>query len=117
MNTRQALRWNVAMSVTLLLGIAGAAAGSQTPASAPAPAAQRPPKGAAPKPATANSAQFDEVVKEATTARQAEQWEDAAALFTKAVKLRPDYAEGYWYQGAAYTSSTSSRSAAIPSGA
>ena len=88
--------------VTLLLGIAGAAAGSQTPASAPAPAAQRPPKGTAPKPAAANSAQFDEVVKQATAARQAEQWEDAAALFTKAVKLRPDYAEGYWYQGAAY---------------
>ena len=49
-----------------------------------------------------DSAQFDELVKQATAARQAEQWEDAAALFTKAVKLRPDYAEGYWYQGAAY---------------
>jgi tetratricopeptide (TPR) repeat protein len=52
-------------------------------------------------PAT-SQAQFDEIVKAATAARQAESWEEAAELFTKAVKLRPDYAEGHWYQAAAY---------------
>ena len=32
----------------------------------------------------------------------AEQWEEAIELYTKAVKMRPDYVEGYWYQGTAY---------------
>ena len=41
-------------------------------------------------------------MKAATEARLAERWEDAIALYGKAVKLKPDYVEGYWYQGTAY---------------
>ena len=40
----------------------------------------------------------------ATAARKAEQWEQAVDLYGKAVKLRPAYTEGIWYQGAAYYS-------------
>lgn len=49
-------------------------------------------------------AAFDDLVKQATAARQAERWEEAIALYAKAVKLRPKYVEGYWYQGTAYYS-------------
>jgi tetratricopeptide (TPR) repeat protein len=89
----------------LLLGGSGVAAHAQgTGASASPPAAKQGAAKSGPpaKAAGAGSAQFDALVTQATAARQAEQWEEAAALFTKAVKLRPDYAEGYWYQGAAY---------------
>ncbi len=61
-------------------------------------ATARPPQ----KKAGAPSAEFDRVVKEATAARQAERWEDAIALYGKVVRLKPDYVEGYWYQGTAY---------------
>jgi tetratricopeptide (TPR) repeat protein len=47
---------------------------------------------------------FDKLIAEATAARQAEQWEEAIALYARAVKLKPDYVEGYWYQGTAYYS-------------
>jgi len=68
-----------------------------------APAAQKPEpkKPAATKPA-ANSAEFDRFLKEATEARQAAQWEKAASLYAQLVKIKPDYVEGYWYQGTAY---------------
>ena len=46
--------------------------------------------------------EFDRLLKAATEARQAERWEEAIALYEKAVKLKPDYVEGYWYQGTAY---------------
>jgi tetratricopeptide (TPR) repeat protein len=69
------------------------AAQAKAPASAPAKAA-----------APAKAGQFDSVVAAATTARQAEHWEDAVSLYGKALKLRPDWAEGYWYQGTAYYS-------------
>src|SRR5437899_2815461 len=53
---------------------------------------------------SAAAAEFDRLVKAATEARQAERWEDAIALYGKAVKLKPRYVEGYWYQGTAYYS-------------
>ena len=68
----------------------------QTPAGTAAPAA----KAGKPDP-TAPSPQFDQLLKSATAAREAEHWEDAVDLYGKIVKLRPDYAEGYWYQGTA----------------
>ena len=46
--------------------------------------------------------QFDRLVAQATEARKAEQWDEAIALYAKAVKLKPSYVEGYWYQGTAY---------------
>jgi tetratricopeptide (TPR) repeat protein len=54
-----------------------------------------------PKPA-ASSAAFDTLLKAATEARQAEQWKEAIGLYAKIVKIKPDYVEGYWYQGTAY---------------
>jgi len=71
------------------------ARGGQAPPKAPA---TPPAKAAAP----ASSAAFDRLVEQATAARNAEQWEDAIALYAKAVKLKPSYVEGYWYQGTAY---------------
>src|SRR6185295_6231830 len=69
---------------------------AQVPAPNTAPAAQ------AGKPGpTASSPQFDQLLKSATAAREAQHWEDAVDLYGKIVKLRPDYAEGYWYQGTA----------------
>jgi len=53
-------------------------------------------------PSSTSNAQFDKLVAEADAARKAERWEDAIALYAKAVKLRPTYVEGYWYQGTAY---------------
>src|SRR5262245_8505145 len=54
-----------------------------------------------PKPA-ANSAEFDKLLEAATAARQGERWQEAIGLYAKIVKLKPDYVEGYWYQGTAY---------------
>jgi tetratricopeptide (TPR) repeat protein len=48
--------------------------------------------------------EFDRLVKLATEARLAERWEEAIGLYAKAVKLKPDYVEGHWYQGTAYYS-------------
>jgi tetratricopeptide (TPR) repeat protein len=53
---------------------------------------------------TKNAAEFDRLLAEATAARQAQRWEEAISLYGKIIKLKPDYVEGYWYQGAAYYS-------------
>ncbi len=68
------------------------------------PATQKPAAPAPPKPAasTASKAEFDKVVNAATVARQAERWEEAIDLYSRAVKLKPDFVEGFWYQGTAY---------------
>jgi tetratricopeptide (TPR) repeat protein len=50
----------------------------------------------------ATSAEFDRLVAAATEARRAERWDDAIELYGKAVKLKPSFVEGYWYQGTAY---------------
>ena len=79
--------------------LASAFAGAQ----APKPAAPRSARPAPPPGARANPAsQFDKLVAEATEARKAEKWDEAIALYAKAVKLKPSYVEGYWYQGTAY---------------
>jgi tetratricopeptide (TPR) repeat protein len=76
---------------------------SATPLAAQKPVAPQKPATATPR-ATAPSAQFETLLKTATEARQAERWDEAIALYQKIVKLRPDYVEGYWYQGTAYYS-------------
>jgi tetratricopeptide (TPR) repeat protein len=48
------------------------------------------------------SPEFAKLLKAATDARQAERWDEAIGLYAKLVKLKPDYVEGYWYQGTAY---------------
>jgi tetratricopeptide (TPR) repeat protein len=71
-------------------------AAAQTPAPAkPAPKS---------RPAATAGPSFDEIVKSAEAARKAEQWEQAIDLYGKAIKLRPSYTEGIWYQAAAYYS-------------
>ena len=74
-----------------------------TPLAAQKQAAPQKPATAKPR-ATAPSADIETLVKAASEARQAERWDDAIALYQKIVKLRPDYVEGYWYQGTAYYS-------------
>jgi tetratricopeptide (TPR) repeat protein len=85
-----------ALLITVLL--ASAFAGAQTPKSSQT----QQKKVAAKAPSSATSAAFDKLVADATEARKAERWEDAIALYAKAVKLKPSYVEGFWYQGTAY---------------
>ena len=85
------------LATLLLASVLAAGAAVQTPG-APAKAPGKPAA------ASARPAEFDRLVKEATAARLAERWEDAIALYSKAVRLRPGYVEGYWYQGTAYYS-------------
>lgn len=63
------------------------------------PAASKP---APTPPAARHSADFDRLIEAATDARQAERWDEAIGLYAKAVNLKPEYVEGYWYQGTAY---------------
>lgn len=92
-----------ALSICALLLLSPAAPSlAQSADKAPAPkpaAAQKPAAKPTPK---AGSPEFDKLVKAATEARQAEKWEEAIALYAKAVALKPDYVEGFWYQGTAY---------------
>ena len=62
--------------------------------------APKTPAKSASKPAA--SAAFDRLIEQATEARTAERWEEAIALYAKTVKMKPDYVQGYWYQGTAY---------------
>ena len=60
------------------------------------PAAPRPPRPAAP-------AAFDRAGRTGHRRRATpSSWDEAIALYAKAVKLKPSYVEGYWYQGTAY---------------
>ena len=86
------------MGVVLAL-LVTTAAFAQSPSARPTPPS--PPSSAAGKP---QSAQFEKLLKAATEARQAERWDDAIRLYGQLVKLKPDYVEGYWYQGTAYYS-------------
>jgi tetratricopeptide (TPR) repeat protein len=83
--------------VALLLAAAFAGAQTAKPA---APAAPK----KAPAKAVPAAATFATLVADATAARKKERWEESIALYAKAVKLKPTYVEGYWYQGTAYYS-------------
>jgi len=86
--------WRLGVVVALLGTSAYAQSPPKPPAVPPVPA----------KPAAASSAAFDKLVDSATEARKAERWEDAVGLYAKAIKLKPDFVEGYWYQGTSYYS-------------
>src|SRR5215212_8281585 len=75
----------------LCLLLASATLCAQTPKAAQAPAvpAKPPTKTAAP----ASQPVFDRLVEQATAARTAQNWDEAIALYAKAVKLRPSYVE------------------------
>ena len=91
-----------------LAGPHGLASQSAPPAGTPRPKSSAPPATAttrsAPKGGVAAAAEFDRLVEAGAQARQAERWEDAIDLYAKAVAIKPDYVEGYWYQGTAYYS-------------
>jgi tetratricopeptide (TPR) repeat protein len=90
-----------APALVLAVAMATAAVAAQTPKSTTAQTKKAPTK--SPSPA-ASDAEFNALVEQATAARQQQHWEDAIALYAKAVKLRPKYVEGYWYQGTSYYS-------------
>ena len=85
------------LAVLSLLGLAVAAPTTAAQAKPASEASGRIGRGPA-------AGQFDAIVAAATAARTAQQWEEAVKLYGKAVKLKPDWAEGYWYQGTAYYS-------------
>jgi tetratricopeptide (TPR) repeat protein len=93
------------MAAVVLLFATSVVAQQPQPTQKPAtqkPAMQKP---AAAKPAAGTatpSPEFEKLLKAATEARQAERWQEAIGLYEKIVKLKPDYVEGYWYQGTAY---------------
>jgi tetratricopeptide (TPR) repeat protein len=86
--------------IRTLVAIALVASWGHTPQRAQTPSSAKPAVKA--KAAPAANAEFDRLVEAATEARRAEQWQQSIDLYAKAVKLKPDYVEGYWYQGTAY---------------
>ena len=84
--------------LALAIAAAGPASAQTTPPQKPA---TRPAASAPAKPA-ASDAEFEKLLKAATEARQAERWTEAIELYRRIVKLKPDYVEGYWYQGTAF---------------
>ncbi len=94
----------LACAAVLIGGVPLGGAG-QTPSAKPPEPARTAPRKAAPKPRAApRAAEFDRIVLAATEARQASRWEEAIALYAKAVAIKPDYVEGFWYQGTSYYS-------------
>jgi tetratricopeptide (TPR) repeat protein len=99
----------MALACAVLLAAEAGLAAQSDPARPPS--GQTPAQGPAAKPprkagigSSAGSAEFNRLEKAATEARQAERWEDAIELYGKALKLKPQYVQGYWYQGTAYYS-------------
>ena len=64
----------------------------------PAAATQAPPPHRAP----AGAAAFDRLAQEAGEARQARETVQAIALYSRALKLKPEWKEGWWYLGTLY---------------
>jgi tetratricopeptide (TPR) repeat protein len=91
MSTVHRLTWVCCAVLVIAAASARAGQGPKAPGTPPAKAA--PPQALA---------SFDRVVEQAAAARGAQQWDEAIALYAKAVKLKPSYVEGYWYQGTAY---------------
>jgi tetratricopeptide (TPR) repeat protein len=92
------------LALALLVAVVSVAR-SQPADKLTSPPRSKPPAAAAPADkAPVNNAEFDRLLTRATEARQAQRWEEAIDLYGKLLKLRPQYVEGYWYQGAAYYS-------------
>jgi tetratricopeptide (TPR) repeat protein len=92
----------VRRSAAWLAGVIGAVVLMLGSAAAQTPPPRKPSQKSGP--AAPPSPSFDAIVKAAEAARKAEQWQEAIDLYKKAVKLRPTYIEGIWYQGTAYYS-------------
>jgi tetratricopeptide (TPR) repeat protein len=73
------------------------------PAKPPAkPPATSPKPADAAKPRAAPNPEFDRLVTQAAAARDDGRVDESIALYQKAVRLRPSWAEGYWHLGTAY---------------
>src|SRR5207249_6493059 len=57
----------------------------------------------------AASDQFVQVSNQAAKAREEERLEDAERLYREAVRLRPDWKEGWWYLGTMFTTRTGTK--------
>jgi tetratricopeptide (TPR) repeat protein len=109
MNNRRMTATSIFSAVWLLS--AGSALASQTPPptasprpKAPAPSGTATTKAPAKAGIGASTVEFERLVEAGADARLHERWEDAIAQYSKAVKIKPDYVEGYWYQGTSYYS-------------
>lgn len=75
-------------------------------AAALAQAAPKPPAASAPKTTVRSTApskaELDRIVKDAAAARDAGRVDESIALYQKAIRLRPSWAEGYWSLGTAF---------------
>lgn len=99
--------WLAVIMCAALTG--GAAAAFQGPVERQPESKAAAPSATTPRPAgrtgaSRGSAEFDRLVAAGAEARQAQRWEEAVDLYARAVKIKPDYVEGYWYQGVAYYS-------------
>ena len=56
----------------------------------------------APKSTSPPAGDCETLLQAATEARQAERGQEAIGLYDRGVQLKPDYVEGYWYQGTSY---------------
>lgn len=90
--TMGALVRTVASIVLLLFAIVSVSI-AQTASAQPQPAPKRP----AAQPARAGS--FDTLASQAKAAREGNRLDEAIRLYTKAVSMKPDWSEGYWYLG------------------
>jgi tetratricopeptide (TPR) repeat protein len=109
MNRDDVVRMGASCLLTLAVGLAAPVQASplpqraaQSPGQATAPAGK--PQSADGRAPSKSDPAFDKLVAGATEARRTEQWEEAIALYAKAVAAQPDYVEGWWYQGTAYYS-------------
>ena len=89
----------IALAYGLLASSTSIAAAQSAPAAQkPSPDAKKTP----PRAARAPNPEFDRAVREAAAARDAGRLEESIALYQRAVKLRPSWAEGYWHLGTAF---------------
>jgi tetratricopeptide (TPR) repeat protein len=91
-----AQRWLVVAAVLVALDASIAAAQSQ-----PRPKAAAPPAKTAGGSSTPADPEFDRLARQAAAARDAGRLDESIALYQKAIRLRPSWAEGSWALGTA----------------
>jgi tetratricopeptide (TPR) repeat protein len=91
-------------TLLVLLGGGLTAHGQATPKQKRTPAATQKTgeKTAAPQGTATANAQFDEAAKRADEARISSHLDEAIEFYTKALKIRPQWPDGWWYLGAIY---------------
>ena len=104
----------IATSLAAMLALSAglSTARAQSPATAQKPATQKPatqkpatkkpaapqPEASSPKPVP-ETPEFKRLAADAAAAREANRLDEATTLYVKAVTLKPDWAEGWWYLG------------------